>query len=105
VQSPGAVANARNHDRRWGSAPLQVVDHVKYLGVQVICAWTWDMHIAAAYRKGLGAFHTWWPVSVSPRISVAAKLRIIHSVMRPGSGVWYGSLGPTCAAGRRYAAA
>jgi hypothetical protein len=92
VGPPGAVAEARHHDFRWGSTPLQVVDQVKYLGVQLNCAWTWDTHIAAAYRKGLGAFHTWWPVLVSPRITVAAKLRIIHSVIWPvleyGMEVW-----------------
>jgi hypothetical protein len=58
VGPPGAVAEARNHDFCWGSAPLQVVDQVKYLGVRLKCAWTWDMHIAAAYRKSLGASHT-----------------------------------------------
>jgi hypothetical protein len=71
VGPPGAVAEARNHDFCWGSAPLQVVDPVKYLGVRLNCAWTWDTHIAAAYHKGLGAFHAWRPVLVSPRISVA----------------------------------
>jgi hypothetical protein len=48
VGPPGAVAEARNHGFRWGSAPLQVVDQVKYLGVRLNCAWTWDTHIAAA---------------------------------------------------------
>jgi hypothetical protein len=48
VAPQGAVAEARNHDFRWGSAPLQVVDRVKYLGVHLDCAWTWDTHIAAA---------------------------------------------------------
>jgi hypothetical protein len=92
VGSQGAVAEARNHDLRWGSAPLQVVDQVKYLGVRLNCAWTWDTHVAATYRKGLGAFHTWRPVLVSPHTSVAAKLRIIHSFIRPvlehGMEVW-----------------
>jgi hypothetical protein len=83
VGPPGAVAEARNHDCQSGSAPLQVVDQVKYLGVRLNCDWTWDTHVAAAYRKGLGAFHTWRPVLVSPRINVAAKLRIIHSVIQP----------------------
>jgi hypothetical protein len=50
------------------------------------------MHIAAAYRKGLGAFHTRRLVLMSPCISVAAKLRIIHSVIRPileyGMEIW-----------------
>jgi hypothetical protein len=77
---------------RWGDAPLQVVDQIKYLGVRLNCDWTWDTHIASAYRKGLGALHTWRPVLVSPRISVAAQLRIIHLVIRPvlesGSEVW-----------------
>jgi hypothetical protein len=92
VGLPGAVAEARHHEFRWGSAPLQVVNQVKNLGVQLNCAWTWDTHITAAYRKGLEAFHIWRPVLVSPHISVAAKLRIIHSVIRPvleyGMEVW-----------------
>jgi hypothetical protein len=92
VGPPGAVAEARSHDFRWGSAPLLVVDQVRYLGVRLNCAWTWETHIATAYRKGLGAFHTWRPVLVSTRISVAAKLRIIHSVIRSvlqyGMEVW-----------------
>jgi hypothetical protein len=83
VGPPEAVEAARTHDFRWGSAPLQMVDQVKYLGFHLNCAWTWDTHIAAAYRKGFGAFHTWRPVLASPRIRVAAKLCIIHSVIRP----------------------
>jgi hypothetical protein len=87
VGPPGAVAEARarNHYFRefWGSAPLQVVDQVKYFGIRLNCAWTWETHIAAAYRKGLGAFHAWRPVLMSSRISVAVKLRIIHSIVRP----------------------
>jgi hypothetical protein len=108
VGPPAAVAEARNHDFRWGSAPLQVVDQVKYLGVRLNCAWTRDTHIAAAYRKGLGAFHNWRPVLVSPRISVAAKLRIIPSVIRPlleyGMEVW-GPLAHLVAGTRRRAGA
>jgi hypothetical protein len=92
VVPPGAVVKARNHDFRWGSAPLHVLDQVKYLGVRLNCARTEDTHIAAAYCKGLEAFHTWRPVLVSPRISLAATLRIIHSVIRPvleyGMEVW-----------------
>jgi hypothetical protein len=82
VGPPEAMAGVWHHDLRWGSAPLQVMDQAKYLGVHLNCAWTWDTHIAVAYRKGLGAIHTWRPMLVSPRISVAAKLRIIHSVIR-----------------------
>jgi hypothetical protein len=33
-------------------------------------------------------------VLTSPRNGVVTKLRIIHSVIQPGPGVWYGSLGP-----------
>jgi hypothetical protein len=77
------VAEARAHDYRWGSTPLKVVDQVTYLSVHLNCAWTWDMHIAAAYHKGLGAFRTWRPVLTSPRIKVAVKLRIIDSVIHP----------------------
>jgi hypothetical protein len=83
VRPPEAVAEARSHDFRWGSAPLQVVDQVKYLGEQLNCACTWDTHIADAYRKCLRADHTWRPVLASPRISVAAKLCNIHSVIQP----------------------
>jgi hypothetical protein len=38
VGPPEAVAAACTYDFRWGSAPLQVVDQVKYLGVQLNCA-------------------------------------------------------------------
>jgi hypothetical protein len=33
--------------------PPQVVDKVKHLGVWFTSAWSWDSHIATAYRKGL----------------------------------------------------
>jgi hypothetical protein len=52
--------------------------------------------ISAVYRNGLGAFHSWRPVLMSSHFSVATKLRIIHSVVRPvleyGMEVW----GPSC---------
>jgi hypothetical protein len=76
------------------------MDQVTYLGVRLNCAWTWDTYIAAAYHKGLQAFHTWRPVLVSLHTSVVAKLRNIHSVIRPI--LEYGvEVGPACTLGRR----
>jgi hypothetical protein len=34
------VVESRSYDFRWGSAPLQVVNQVKYLGVRLNCAWS-----------------------------------------------------------------
>jgi hypothetical protein len=72
------------HDFHWVTSSLTVVDQLRYLGIWLTSSWSWDTHIAAAYRKGLGAFHSWRPVLMSSRFLVAAKLRIIHSVIRPG---------------------
>jgi hypothetical protein len=92
VGPPEATVAARRHDFHWGTSSLTVVDQVRYLGIWLTSSWSWDTHIAAAYRKGLGAFHAWRPVLLSSRFSVAAKLRIIHSVIRPvleyGMEVW-----------------
>jgi hypothetical protein len=92
VGPPVAAVDARRHDFHWGTSSLTRVDQVRYLGIWLTSFWSWDTHIAAAYRKGLGSFHFRRPVLMSSRLSVAAKLRIIHSVIRPvleyGMQVW-----------------
>jgi hypothetical protein len=92
VGASDAAVDARRHEFHWGTSSLTVVDQVRYLGIRVTSSWSWDTHIAAAYRKGLEAFHSWRPVLMSSNVSVAAKLRIIHSVIRPvlqyGMEVW-----------------
>jgi hypothetical protein len=92
VGPPAAAVDARHHDFHWGTSSLTVVDQLRYLGIRLTSSWSWETHIAAAYRKGLGPFHSWRPVLMASRFSVAAKLRIIHSVIRPvleyGVEVW-----------------
>jgi hypothetical protein len=104
VGPSAAVQEAQRDEFRWGCSPLQVVDKVKYLGLWFTSDWSWDTHIAAAYRKGLGAFHAWRRVLVSPRVSVSVKLRVFHSVIRPvleyGMEVW-GPVAPPLTRTRR----
>jgi hypothetical protein len=98
VGPPAAAIDAWRHDFHWGSSSLKVVDQVRSLCIWLTSCWSWDTHIAAAFRKGLRAFHSWRPVLMSSRFSVAAKLRIIHPVIRPvlenGMEVWAHPRGP-----------
>jgi hypothetical protein len=81
------IDKAATHERyRNEDMPKQTCESkttVSYLGLLLNSAWSWDVHIAAAYRKGLGALHAWRSVLVSPRVRVAAKVRVIHSVICP----------------------
>jgi hypothetical protein len=92
VGPPDTTADAWRHAFHWGTSSLTVVDHVRYLGIWLTSSWTWDTHIAAAYRKVLGAFHSGRLVLMSSRFSVAAEFHVIRSVIRPvleyGMEVW-----------------
>jgi hypothetical protein len=83
VGPQAAIADAWRHDFRWGTSSLAVVDQVRYLGIWLTSSWSWDAHNAAANRKGFGDFHSWRRVLLSSRFGVAAKLPVIHSVIRP----------------------
>jgi hypothetical protein len=74
VGPPEAAVDAQRHDFHWGTSSLTVVDQVRYFGIWLTSSWSWDTHIAAAYWKGLRAFHSWRLVLMPSRLSVAAKL-------------------------------
>jgi hypothetical protein len=62
VGPQAAAVDARNPEFHWGTSALTVVYQVRYLDIWLTSSWNWDTHIAAAYRKGLGAFHSWRPM-------------------------------------------
>jgi hypothetical protein len=72
VGPPDAAADARCHDFHLGSFSLTMVGLARYLGIWLTSFWRWSTHVAAAYRKGLGAFHSWRRV---PMLPVVVQLR------------------------------
>jgi hypothetical protein len=61
-------ADARHHGFHWGTTSRTEVDQFRYLCIWLIWSWSSNTHIAAAYRKGLGAYHSWQRVLMSSRL-------------------------------------